>query len=123
MSEYQTSIDTYSDLCDQITRDKETNDSVIDDLSRRVAQIESDQSPLRSSQRKSENTLSDLQCRSMRGNLIFNGISEVTLKVGEEYEDAQKSLSKFLEEEMGIFKVIVVHIGANDKDPSHYCQI
>ena len=24
MSEYQTSIDTYSDLCDQITRDKET---------------------------------------------------------------------------------------------------
>ena len=120
MSEYQRSIDTYSDLCDQITRDKETNDSVIDDLSRRVAQIESDQSSLRSNQRKSENTLTDLQCRSMRDNLIFTGISEVTLKEGEEYEDAQKSLNKFLEEEMGIFKIIEFHrvhrMGAYDKD-------
>ena len=51
MSEYQQSIDTYSNLCDGIMRDKESNDSVFDDLRRRVANIEHEQlvfSPVRS---------------------------------------------------------------------------
>ena len=86
-----------------------------------MAQIESDQSSLRSNQKKPETTLTDLQCRSMRDNLIFTGINEVTLKEGEEeYEDAQKSLNKFLEKEMGILKIIELHrvqrMGAYDKD-------
>ena len=123
MSKYQQSIDTYSDLCDGIIKDKESNDSVVDDLRRRVANIEREQSSLQFDQRKSENTLIDLQCRSMRDNLIFTGIGEVALSEGTEYEDGEKSLLKFLEEEMGIYKIIEFHkfhrvhrLRAYDKD-------
>ena len=106
MSEYQASIDVYSDLCDKIGRDKEASNSIVDDLSKKVAQIEREHSSLRSNQIKSDSTLIDLQCRSMRDNLVFTGIGEVTLKEDEEYEDVQKSLNTFLEYEMGIYEQI-----------------
>ena len=120
MSEYQSSIDVYSDLCDKIGRDKEASDSIVDELSRRVEKLESEYSSLESNQKKSESTLTDLQCRSMQDNLVFTGIAEVTLEKGEEYEDVQKSLLAFLEDEMEIFSSIGFHrvhrIGAYDKD-------
>ena len=123
MSEYQASIDVYSDLCDKIGRDKEASDSIVDDLSKKVAQIEREHSSLRSNQIKSDSTLIDLQCRSMRDNLVFTGIGEVTLKEDEEYEDVQKSLNTFLEYEMGIYEQIQFHrvhrIGAYDKDTAN----
>ena len=79
--------------------------------------MEREHSSLRSSQIKSDSTLIDLQCRSMRDNLVFTGIEEVTLK---EYEDVQKSLNTFLEYEIGIYEQIEFHrvhrIGAYDKD-------
>ena len=54
------------------------------------------------------------------GQLIFTGISVVTLKEGEEYEDAQNPFNKFLEEEMGMYKTTEFHrvhrIGEHDKD-------
>ena len=85
-----------------------------------MAQIEREHSSLRSNQIKSDSTLIDLQCRSMRDNLVFSGIGEVTLKEDEEYEDVQKSLNTSLEYEMGIYEQIQFHrvhrIGAYDKD-------
>ena len=46
-----------------------------------------------------EEKVVDLQCRSMRQNLIFTGISEPELPVGE-YEDVCYTLRRFLREEM-----------------------
>ena len=42
MSEYQHSIDTYSDLCEEMRKDKESNDTEIEDLKRRVSNVERD---------------------------------------------------------------------------------
>ena len=40
----------------------------------------------------------------MRDNLIFTGIDEVALSESTAYEDVEKSLLKFLEEEISIYK-------------------
>ena len=95
LNEYQTSIDTFSDLCDGITKDKESTDYTIGDLIERAGSLEIEHSKL-------ENTVVYLQCRSMRDNLIFTGIDEVELDEGEEYENVEKTLVHFLETEMNI---------------------
>ena len=120
MSEYQHSIDTYSDMYDEIRREQESNDSIIDNITKRLEKLENDQSSLQSNQNKSDNTLIDLQCRSMRDNLIFTGISETPLQGDEEYEDVERTLLHFLETEMGIYRIIDFHrvhrLGAYHRD-------
>ena len=82
--------------------------------------MENDQSSLQSNQNKSDNTLVDLQCRSMRDNLIFTGISETPLQKYEDYEDVEPTLLHFLETEMGIYRIIDFHrvhrLGAYNRD-------
>ena len=73
LKDYQKkSIETFSELCDEITKDKQSSDYIIGNLLERVGSLESDHSKL-------ENTVVDLQCCSMRDNLIFTGIDEVDL--------------------------------------------
>ena len=104
-------IDTFSELCDEITKDKQSTDYTIEDLLERMGSLENDHSKL-------ENTVVDLQCRSMRDNLIFTGIDEVDLGEGE-HEDVEKTLETFLETEMHIYRPTefhrVHHIGPLDK--------
>ena len=57
-------------------------------------------------QRKSENTITDLQCRSMQDNLIFTNIAEIKYTEVNQYENTEQTLRKFLAEEMGIHKPI-----------------
>ena len=77
VKKYQKSIDTFSGLCDEITEDKQSSDYIFGDL-------------LGNDHLKLENTVSDLQCRSMRDNLIFTGIDVVDLGEGE-HEDVKKN--------------------------------
>ncbi|MEW8546894.1 MAG: hypothetical protein AB2693_25545, partial [Candidatus Thiodiazotropha sp.] len=66
----------------------------------------------------------DLQCRSMRDNLIFTGISEVELKEDEKFENVEKTLNDFLQTEMNIDIPIAYHrvhrIGVYDKNEPGY---
>ena len=82
MSEKKKSIETFSERCDEITKDKQSSDYIIGDL------LENDHWKL-------ENTVSDLQCRSMRDNLIFTGIDVVDLEEGahEDVENKIRNLS------------------------------
>ena len=120
MSEYQHSIDTYSDLCEEMRKDKESNDTEIEDLKRRVSNVERDQYAIQSDQKKCENTLTDLQCRSMLDNLIFTNIDEIVRPETDEYENVEQTLIRFLWGEMGIHKPIefarVHRLGTFDKD-------
>ena len=56
----------------------------------------------------STSAIIDLQCRSMRENLIFTGIEEQRLKEGE-YEDTEGLLRDFLKYEMQIDRPIHFH--------------
>lgn len=51
----------------------------------------------------------DLQCRGLRGNLIFTGIGEIQLGEGEGFEDVEQTLCHFLQTEMGIENRISFH--------------
>ena len=57
---------------------------------------------------KSASAITDLQCRSMRDNLLFTGIEEPELREGE-YEDTEKLLCDFLRNEMQIGSQIPFH--------------
>ena len=57
---------------------------------------------------KAGNTITDLQCRSMRDNLIFTGIEEPAYNP-DTPEDTEQSLRAFLQTEMQIHKPIQFH--------------
>lgn len=109
VSEYEKSIKAYSDKYDEIIRDKEYSDSIIDELCERVRTLEHENDSLNQKQSKTEYSLVDLQCRSMRDNLIFTGIDEVQLGEGEGFEDVEQTLCHFLQTEMGIENRISFH--------------
>ncbi|MCG8047155.1 MAG: hypothetical protein N0E48_16250, partial [Candidatus Thiodiazotropha endolucinida] len=127
---YQESIDMYSDTFDKIMKDRDVNESIVNDLQTRMSKLELQQSKLQeeqsllyNDQKRSENTLTDLQCRCMRDNLVFTGISEVQLSESDEYEDVENTLTEFLNKEMGINRHIGYHrvhrIGAYDKETAN----
>ena len=60
---------------------------------------------LKKSQVQTESLLTDLQCRSMRENLVFTGIDEPKLDK-REYENTEETLCYFLKTEMNIEKSI-----------------
>ena len=124
MNDYQISINTYSELCDDMLQDQASKDSLVDELLTRVNKLEFEQEALKSKQVKAESNLVDLQCRSMQDNLIFTGISEVELKEGEKFENVEKTLNDFLQTEMNIDIPIAYHrvhrVGVYDKNEPGY---
>ncbi|MCG8046716.1 MAG: hypothetical protein N0E48_13935, partial [Candidatus Thiodiazotropha endolucinida] len=106
--EYDQSIQSYSDWCDDIINSHKRSDELVTKLCDRIESLESAFDSLYEQQMKNENTVVDLQCRSMRDNLIFTGISEVDLG-DNEYENVEKSLSEFFQNEMGISRRIEFH--------------
>lgn len=105
MSEYDVSIQTYSDLCDEIRSDKIQSDMSLNELYKTVENLQAENEKLRKSQAETESTLIDLQCRSMRDNLIFTGINEPELSA-DEYENTEETLCYFLRNEMNISEQI-----------------
>ena len=109
MNEYDRSIKAYSDKYDEILRDKDYSNLIIDELCERVRTLEYENDSLNQKQSKTEYSLVDLQCRSMRDNLIFTGIDEAQLGEGEGFEDVEQTLCRFLQTEMGIENQISFH--------------
>lgn len=83
-------------------------DSAINELFKGVEHLENEQTKLKSNVTESANAITDLQCRSMRDNLIFTGIGEPELSQSE-FEDTEKTLCEFLANEMNIGKPIPFH--------------
>lgn len=108
---YSESIAAYSDMCDEVVKGKTYSDSQIRELSERVEKLEVGQKSLNINQIKAESTIIDLQCRSMRDNLIFTGIREMEVPWGdpEAREDVEATLRNFLASEMHIRYEIPFH--------------
>ena len=102
MQDYKTSIETFSEMCDEITQENQSSESKYMDLLERVGSLEFEHSKL-------ENTVVDLQCRSMRDNLIFTGIAEVDLEDENDYENVERTLINFPADEMYIRMPIGFH--------------
>ena len=105
-NEYDTSISTYSSLCDEVLKSQEHMNRKIDELSNtlnflqvsEIENIKSDHNDLR------EDFL-DTKCRQMCENLIFTAIDEVELGPGEQ-ENCERTLITFLAEHMHIYDQI-----------------
>lgn len=108
VQEYDTSIDTYSSMCDDVQSNLRYSKEEIDHLYNKVEKLESEQKELKETVQKSENTIIDLQCRSMRDNLIFTGITEPDSIEGS-FEDTEDTLCDFLKREMKIETPISFH--------------
>ena len=74
LSQFESSVQSYSDMCKGISSEKIESDVALNDLYRRVEDLEIENKTLRDKQEKSEQIIIDLQCRSMRDNLLFTGI-------------------------------------------------
>ena len=98
---YDNSIQTYSDICDNIVSSNSESESKIDYLMDKLISMEISQNELQSKQANIEEKMIDLQWRGMRENLLFTGIDEPVLQRGE-YENAEQTLRLFLRNEMGI---------------------
>ena len=108
LSQFESSVQSYSDMCEGISSEKIESDSALNDLYRRVEDLEIENKTLRDKQEKSEQIIIDLQCRSMRDNLLFTGISEPELNE-DEYENVEDTLNYFLRSEMHIEQPIPFH--------------
>ncbi|MEW8545932.1 MAG: hypothetical protein AB2693_20615 [Candidatus Thiodiazotropha sp.] len=108
VQEYDSTIQTYSDMCDDMRIDKRMSDSLIEELRVQVEQLQTEQNQLKSKVSNCDSAIVDLQCRSMRDNLIFTGIDEPDF-VPNEPEDTESTLCNFLQHEMNIDERIAFH--------------
>ena len=70
--EYDETINTYSDMCDDTKSDQTISRNMIEDLTDRVGKLEFDYEKLQPKVLKMSNDITDLQCRrSMMDNLIL----------------------------------------------------
>ena len=76
MTEYDDAIYTYSEMCDDIQSEQVTCRAEYKEIFERIDFLDREQQEPKESVYKSDRTIIDLQCRSMRDNLIFTGISE-----------------------------------------------
>ena len=95
---YDQSKDCYSDQYDEIISFNTESDSKVNDLLNKVKNLETHRA-------KSDDKLIDLQWRSMRENLIFTAINELTLKEGV-FENVELTLRHFLRNDIKIDKPI-----------------
>ena len=112
MAEYDDTIHTYSDMCDDIRSEQATCRSENFEIYERLDKIEREHEALKETVVNSDKTIIDLQCRSMRDNLIFTGISEPIHNGGNdepESEDVEQTLRTFMKDEMQIIMYMPFH--------------
>ena len=86
---------------------KQLQDAEFAYLKAQVDQLQLDNDDMKTKLSKAENTISDLQCRSMRDNLIFTGIEEPEYNP-DEPEATEKSLRDFLRTEIKDLTRVVI---------------
>ena len=117
ISKYDETINTYSDMCDDTKSDQTASRNMIDDLVERVGKLEFDHDQMQPKLTNMKTEITDLQCRSMRDNLIFTGVTELKPPdQSEGYEDrseyrenVEHTLTQFLRDEMNIRDEIKFH--------------
>lgn len=92
-----------SEVCNDIVTENSSTKSKLDALSQRMEKLETEQKNIISNYSILEGNVIDLQCRSMRENLLFTGIAEPDRRGSDESsEDPERVLRTFIREEMKI---------------------
>ena len=97
---YEDSVNYYNDICDTIISKNTDIDARIKDLSDKLSSVED-------KQERNDEQLLDIQWRSMRENLIFAGIPEPQLAVGER-KNCEALIKDFIKEQMRIDREIQI---------------
>ena len=108
MRDYEQSLQVFNDKCEDVMSDSRATDAAVNSLYDKVEQLEADRQKLNESNQRLNETVIDLQCRSMRDNLIFTGIEEPDYRV-EQQEDTEQVLCEFLKYEMNTEPNIPFH--------------
>ena len=108
MNEHDTNISKCKDMYHEAICDQDASQHTISELCKRVDKLEMAQSEIHPKLSKCETEVTDLQCRSMRDNLLFFGIEEPEQRDGIQ-EDTEQVLNEFLETEMQISYSIPFH--------------
>ena len=108
MRDYQQSLQVFNDMCEDAMSDRRATEAAVKSLYDKVERLEADQHTLNETNQKLNETVIDLQCRSMRDNLIFTGIEEPDYRI-EQQEDTEQVLCEFLKYEMNIEPNIPFH--------------
>ena len=125
---HQSKIQTQSEICEDARTASAYSKVRVDDISAQVQQVlidnddlRRDNETMRSQLEKADRAIVDLQCRSMRDNLLFVGIHEPEY-VENDPEDVEKTLDSFLAQEMNITDKIPFHrvhrMGTYESDDS-----
>ena len=102
---YNDSIEHFNETFDDIVSEKPSAQSTIDGLTKRITNLELEHDTIKSSQLTMEGKVLDLQCRSMRENLLFTGIDEVEPELfssEEPREDSEAVLWSFFRNDIKI---------------------
>ena len=102
------SVDAVSSLFDCAQNDNDTMRGEMKSLKREMESLKRENDNLREKQSASDEKILDLQCRSMRDNLIFFGIEESS-NTKPPLDQAERDLEEFLDKEMNIEKKIEFH--------------
>ena len=104
--EYDTSITTYSSLCDEVLKSQEQLNKIIDEINNTLTYLQvSEIENIKSEHSNLREDFLDTKCRQMCENLIFTGISEVELTQSQQ-ENCERTLVNFLAEHMQIYDQI-----------------
>ena len=102
-SEYEKSINTYSNMCDDILKSQVSANERISDLSNKVNNLLTPEiETMKINHHELKEDFLDTKTRQMCENLIFTGIDEAILNRGE-VENCEATLRNHLAEKMGIF--------------------
>ena len=94
MPDCEQSLQVFNDMCEDVMSDRRATDAAVKSLYDKVERLEDDQHTLNETNQKLNETVIDLQCRSVRDNLIFTGIEEPDYRV-EQKEDTEQVLCEF----------------------------
>ena len=97
------SIEYFNEMFDDIVTENKSTNFTIDDVAKRLTNLEIEHETIKSSQLTVEGTVLDLQCHSMRENLLFTGIDEAEAEnSAEPSENSEDVIRTFFFEEMNI---------------------
>ena len=101
ISELKASVEVMSTIFDELKMKCESNEKSIAELSSKISDLESKNSETCDCDcelklKSLQESVSDLRCRSINSNFVFNGINEVR------NEDMEDMIRRFLDDKLGI---------------------
>ncbi|MEW8546315.1 MAG: hypothetical protein AB2693_22590, partial [Candidatus Thiodiazotropha sp.] len=102
MTEYDQNIQGYSDICDDVLKARAQSDKTMEKMCEKINYMQSiEMDRLQTLNDQMNEKLIDLQCRSMRENLIFTGIDEPNLPPGQ-FENVEQTIKELVRNQMNV---------------------